>query len=272
MPFTPAHPAAALPLGRLHRRLDPLALVVGSVMPDLPYMILVGPVREVTHTFAATLWFCLPTGILAYLMVRVFFLEAWHAVLPSALRRRIERPARGRRALSGIDPVGVLGALWLGALTHAAWDAFTHWTSPVVQAWPALQGTVAAVGNQRLSVFNLLQHGSTVIGLMILLIWVSEWYQGRAPRRAPDRGAAGRRALLGLWLVAPAALATGAMLLRFRTHGLSLLGFTTGATAAGFTLLPAFCFTALAVGFLRVVLIADGEQRERSSDPGRPAD
>ena len=63
MPFPLAHPAAVLPLRRFcPGRLSFLALVIGSVVPDVAYCF--GPldVDVFAHTLPGSLVFCLPMG------------------------------------------------------------------------------------------------------------------------------------------------------------------------------------------------------------------
>lgn len=75
MPLTFAHPAAALPLLRPLGRYGSLsALVIGSIAPDLAFIVPIGASREQTHGLAALLTFSLPAGLLAYVLFHVLFL------------------------------------------------------------------------------------------------------------------------------------------------------------------------------------------------------
>jgi hypothetical protein len=64
VPYPFAHPAAVLPLARFG---VPSALVIGSVAPDLWYLL---PFidRAQTHSLSGVLAFCLPAGLLLYLL------------------------------------------------------------------------------------------------------------------------------------------------------------------------------------------------------------
>ena len=69
MPFTFSHPAAVLPLLRPLGRFGSLsALVIGSMAPDFSFIVPMGLSRAQTHAPAALLTYCLPAGLLAYLV------------------------------------------------------------------------------------------------------------------------------------------------------------------------------------------------------------
>ena len=57
MPLTIAHPAAVIPLQRwLGTWAIPSALVIGSVAPDLAYVLPIGISRAADHSLAALSW------------------------------------------------------------------------------------------------------------------------------------------------------------------------------------------------------------------------
>jgi hypothetical protein len=172
MPFTLAHPAAILPLVRLlGRRVVPSALVVGSMTPDLAYVV---PYvrRAASHSPAGLVWFCLPVGLLAYWAFHRLIAPALVALLPTALRARLtgmlSRPARAPAAPLAM----VLACLLLGAMTHVAWDAFTHRGAAGVVLIPALDTPLFAFGGHEVRIYRLLQHASTAVGLLILAAWL----------------------------------------------------------------------------------------------------
>ena len=185
MPFTFAHPAAALPLLRPLGRYGSLsALVIGSIAPDLDFIVPIGLARAQTHSLAALFLFCLPAGMLAYLLFHALFKAPLLALAPDALADRLTDD--GVRAPWN----AVLVSLLAGAVTHLAWDAFTHPGTPVVNALPVLQTELANVGGYRVYAFKVLQHGSSLLGLALLALWVARWL-----RRTPTRPAVHRRSL-----------------------------------------------------------------------------
>lgn len=194
MPFTPSHIAAALPFVRTPLPIAPL--VIGTMAPDVPYFLPLRLPRELTHSLVGV-----PTIDLALTIVLVLL---WYAVLrapivdllPAAVRERIPPagPFGWRPPDRGWVPavlLGILAAL-TGILTHLAWDAFTHRSSPLVQAVPALHASLGP-----LPVSSWLQHASTVGGLVAIAVWASVWM--RRTRRRDVPGIVGAPARVIAW-------------------------------------------------------------------------
>jgi hypothetical protein len=176
VPLTLAHPIAAVPLRHPLRRLGVLAaLVVGSIMPDLPLFLPLPLSRNTTHTFLAVLWFCLPAGVLAYLLYDYVLDRPLRALMPEGMARRLGRA--GREARPPVWSLAVLVSLLVGAATHSAWDSFTHGGAAGLGDWlPALETRLFTVSGYTVYVFSVLQHTSTVVGLAVLIVWIWRWY------------------------------------------------------------------------------------------------
>lgn len=169
MPWTFAHPAAVLPLRRVGGVwLSFPALVLGSLLPDLGYYTGQLALASRAHTLAGLWTICLPSGLV--LLVALILLRV-------PLTRLLPQPHRAL-FLSALDlprssprhwAVLVLSLL-LGALTHQAWDAFTHGHGAMVAQMSWLRVEVAAVIGRTFHVYHLLQHGSTVLGVLALTL------------------------------------------------------------------------------------------------------
>jgi hypothetical protein len=72
-------------------------------------------------------------------------------------------------------------AVILGAITHLIWDGFTHRGTATVHALPALHGVVFHYGRWPIRWFVVLQHLSTVVGLLLLAIWAWRLPPGAHP-------------------------------------------------------------------------------------------
>ncbi|MGW0805646.1 DUF4184 family protein [Nonomuraea sp. NPDC002799] len=164
MPFTPSHIAAVLPLvssGRVRKVVDPWALALGAMVPDLPIFLPFLPDYDVWHTWLGVLTID-PLAVLVLLPLFHFvFREPLISLLPPSLA--------GRAALLVPERLRLLpmaaGAV-TGAATHVFWDSFTH------SAGPGLWGawlSVSVFGVIRL--FRLLQYVSSAIGLALVLWW-----------------------------------------------------------------------------------------------------
>ena len=183
MPFTPSHAVVALPFVRTP--LVPAAVAIGAMAPDLPLFVRGLPLHYgFTHEFG---W--LPATIaLAFALLLV-----WRLLLRPAVRELSPRglavrlpgewdagagPAiREALAISG-SPARVswrgmlllVISLAIGVVSHIVWDLFTHegrWGTTVIPALASEWGPLPG--------FKWLQHGSSVIGLAIIGIWMLVW-------------------------------------------------------------------------------------------------
>ena len=156
MPYPFAHPAAVLPLVRFG---VPSALVIGSVAPDLWYLVPFVQ-RADSHTLAGLFWFCLPAGVALYLLFHLVLKEPLIALLSTRLSTFACRglPARSWGA--------VVLSLLAGILTHLLWDELTHSNTPR----PGV---------------NWAQHANTLAGAAVLAWWV--WRKLRSVPAQPSR-------------------------------------------------------------------------------------
>jgi hypothetical protein len=157
MPLTIAHPAAVLPLRRLGLPLT--ALIAGSMSPDLEHFFYFSPQSYVSHSLPGLFLFCLPAGALLLWVFQRLWLPAAALLIP--LPAHLAEPERGSVARVGLG-------LLLGAVTHIAWDAFTHEYGFAVINLPILRSTLMDGTWHSMVVYKILQHGSSLLGLGIL--------------------------------------------------------------------------------------------------------
>ena len=181
MPFTPAHPAAILPLPRLMRRYGvPSALVIGSFAPDLAYFLPLNVPRTSSHSLLGLFWFCIPIGAVAYLLFHFLLKRPLLSLLPDPLQRRAAHYASGN-GLPAVHWASVAVSLFVGACTHLAWDAFTHDNAPGVVALSFLRVDLFSIGNYHVYAYRVLQHSSSALGLLALSLWILAWFRTTNP-------------------------------------------------------------------------------------------
>jgi|SRR5215470_1003243 len=186
MPFTLAHPAAVIPLARrLGRFAVPSALVIGSISPDLAYLLPMGVSRGGSHSLAGLFWFCIPAGVGAYLLFHLMLKRPLVSLLPTRIAARVAGVLCAPRRLPPASWIAVLVSLLIGAVTHLAWDAFTHPDAPGVQAVAVLHARLFSIGQYPVHGYKVLQHGSTLAGTVLLIGWVWRWLR-QAPIHPPD--------------------------------------------------------------------------------------
>jgi hypothetical protein len=224
MPFTLAHPAAAIPLRRvLGSYAVPSALVIGSLAPDLSNFLPVRIPRGETHSLAALFWFCLPVGLAVYLAFHGFVKRPLVSLLPSYLRRRLIPVAEPSHTFPAASPAGVVVSLLAGASTHILWDGVTHSGVPLARSLGVLLQPLGATGAFGENALQLL---STALGFLVLGIFSLRWLL-RATPSATDRAFVitprVRAGLLALLLLAWGLLALPAAA-PFLRHGLTPRG------------------------------------------------
>lgn len=183
MPFTFAHPAAALPLSKWGLPLS--ALVIGTMAPDFPYFLHLSTSYQYGHSLWGLLWFCIPVGLLVLGLFHGFLKWPLLALLPESHQARLAPVARAFRFGPGRQVLLILVALGLGALSHVGWDSFTHANGAAVHQLEVLRAPVIETGRGALPVYKVLQHGSTLLGAALLGVAYGRWL-----RRAPVSGTA----------------------------------------------------------------------------------
>lgn len=174
MPWTFAHPAAAILVRRIGGGALPMSgLIIGSLSPDFGYYTGHFGLATEAHSLRGTLMICLPSACL--LVVLLQRLRPWLlAPLPQPHRAAIEslpplqfwpfRPA-----------VRMLLAVWLGAMTHVAWDSFTHASGAMVSIFSPLREVLFEISGRRFATYNILQHLGTLFGIVVLGFAYCRW-------------------------------------------------------------------------------------------------
>lgn len=187
MPFTPSHVAAVLPF--LRSPLPATGLVIGSMVPDLPYFTPLPISRDLTHSWLGVVIADLPMGLVVFALWVVVFESPLRDFAPGCVRQRLSTvPAlRTRIRIPGL--LLVVAALLIGVVTHLLWDSFTHPDGWLVLALPAFQSQLGPF-----TVYRWAQYGSSAIGLLILLVWLVLWV-----RRTPTVASEEATSKLGVW-------------------------------------------------------------------------
>jgi hypothetical protein len=245
MPFTISHAAAVLPLRKL--RLPLAAMMIGSMSPDFPYFLPGDLSRTDTHDLEGVFTVCWPVGLLVWLSFVHLLERPSIELLPEPWRTRMPRSdTRFSFRSLGLASLGVI----IGALTHIAWDAFTHGGTPVGNLFPILSADLFYVRGRQVPLYFVLQVLSSVAGLLALAWWAMRLRNDPPPARAHasriDLSDRARVAILAMMIVVSATVALASYAAfanaRFEVRIFRMLmsGMTTGlvawcAVAAAFT-------------------------------------
>ncbi|GAA1259400.1 DUF4184 family protein [Sphaerisporangium rubeum] len=182
MPFTPAHVAAVIPLVRWTRVravLDPWALAVGAMVPDLPLFLPYLQDYTGWHTPAGVVTDDLVAVVVLLAVFQFGVRDPLTALLPPSLAGRAAAlPGPAWRRFHAV----VLGAV-AGAATHVLWDSFTHDWGAVFWGWSWLSEAVVP----GLPGFRVAQYVSSVLGLAATGWWLVRSLLAAPPGVLPDR-------------------------------------------------------------------------------------
>ncbi len=217
MPFTPSHVLAVIPIAFVARPGLPFsALVIGSMIPDLPLYLPVASAYETTHSARGVFTACLPLGIASFLCFQALMKRPMAALLPNWVRRRTAPLEAPILVPSFGFLVRVSAAIVLGAWTHVLWDSFTHQGRWGVEVVPALNQVLLTVGDVQLPGYKLLQYASTALGIAALAVLLAAWLRRQPVSTLPEQG-------------------LSVMTKTFVIGGLVGLSFATGILSAGCT-------------------------------------
>ena len=193
MPFTPSHVMAVLPLMRARRvlHLDAVALAIGAMAPDFEYF-LNGRLRGTfAHSIAGIALFCVP---LTLVLAAVWQLRVG-PMLAAVAQRDLVEPAGFWRSPGATASAMISAAI--GAATHLVWDSLTHWGGYFVHTYPILQESYPVPVMGPLPLHRILQHLSSVVGLVVVIVAAVVAIRRRPRDCLPPRPSRGRTILAG---------------------------------------------------------------------------
>jgi Domain of unknown function (DUF4184) len=92
MPFTLAHPIAALPLWLgSQKRLNLMGLMVGTIVPDLAYFLALRPIESFGHTVLGALTQGLLEGLILFGIVQYGLMRPLLAIAPQVIAQRCQK-------------------------------------------------------------------------------------------------------------------------------------------------------------------------------------
>jgi hypothetical protein len=179
MPFTLSHAAAALPF----RKLNPVcpALVIGTFAPDFQYFLWISDEDRSGHYFPAVAFITLPLALLLLWVFECCVKGPIIELLPSALQARLQDKLQPLSFRSWRRFASIVLWIAVGIATHLIWDSFTHGHNWMVERWGPLSFKLRLPFLYPMPINTLLQHVSTLLGLLVLAAWFLVWYRRTAP-------------------------------------------------------------------------------------------
>lgn len=170
MPFTLSHPAIIIELGRKYNKTISLSgLIIGSMIPDIEYYLLMEIHSSIGHTLWGIFYFCLPLSLIILML--------YHALMKDFIIVQTQNIAQGRfnkyykkKWLEYFinNWYKVIFSIVLGVISHLLWDAFTHKNGYFVTMIDVLQSSIVLL-NTTIPVYKILQHLSSFMGGLYLI-------------------------------------------------------------------------------------------------------
>lgn len=260
MPLTPSHAAVAPLLQRIMRPFGltvPIsALVIGTMTPDFSYLLRLAPGGGDWHTKIGVFEYCLPVGLVVWLIFRALIGPALLRLMPPALGAA----ARGHVAPGPTYRLipGAIVAIFAGVISHDVWDGFTHGEAWGARLYPALHHNLHYGATGIVRWYLILQYASSVIGLIVVVAILWQWVasQPKVARFVPVGERAWRVRDAGLLLLSGA---VGAWLNGSRPHPWGLT-WTLGYASVG-------AMSALTIALLAYGIIDSLRRRVASGAP-----
>lgn len=207
VPFTLSHAAAALPFRRT--RLVFSAVVMGSFAPDFEYFLRFGPYGKLGHSLPGVFFIDLPMSLVMLGLYDRYAREPLRAWMSVGIQQRFPPDPRPMVRNDLNWWALILASILVGIATHILWDSFTH---PFY--WPyrhlaLLSYTVTLPIVGAVPCYELFQHISSVIGLVVLGVWVARRPKAAALPVTREALETQRRDRSALAVVAGIAVAAG---------------------------------------------------------------
>lgn len=173
MPFTFSHPALVFPFSYFSKKWFSLTgLIIGSTTPDFEYFLRMKAYGDFSHSLLGIFLFNLPLSIILAFIFHNIIKYPLVNNLPKILKSRFNdlTQLNWNKYFKSNWYLVIISAL-VGTSTHFLWDSFTHKSGFFVQHIPILQNSFELF-SKKIYIFNFLQHLSTVIGGIIILIYI----------------------------------------------------------------------------------------------------
>ncbi|MBT8219535.1 MAG: DUF4184 family protein [Bacteroidia bacterium] len=172
MPFTLAHPALVMPLHGSRSKLSLTGLVIGSIAPDLEFLIQMREVENIEHQLQGIIFFDLPAAIILAFLFHNILRNSLITHLPNFYRRRFtDLLTFDWNAYAKENKAKIVISILIGIISHLGLDAFTHHDGWFVEMIPVLAYDIGINGHQ-LPIYFFLQIILSLIGMMMVHLMI----------------------------------------------------------------------------------------------------
>ncbi|SHI19977.1 DUF4184 family protein [Sporanaerobacter acetigenes] len=169
MAFTLAHPAAVINFTKKHKSyINNAAMILGTMAPDFEYFIHFKPMSVIGHSIKGFLLINLPLVILLYFIFYKVIKNDFISNLPRRINQHLNVLYNDKIKLNSFKEFIIFSySSFIGMATHVVWDSFTHKNGFFVNKIDVLSNTILNI-----PIYKYLQHGSTILGFMIIIGYI----------------------------------------------------------------------------------------------------
>ncbi len=149
----------------------------------IPYCL---PLGDFCHTLTGIFILCLPLGLAALAIFQYLIKYPVLALLPINHQSRLYGVSGDFTFFPFNQFLRIVVSILVGAFTHTIWDSFTHRAGWVVNFFVFLKTPAFVIGGSSIPIYKLMQHGSTLLGIALLIYWYVEWYRKAKTVTIPD--------------------------------------------------------------------------------------
>lgn len=156
--------------------------------PDFEYFLALKAHDRFGHTFPGVLVLTLPVSLLVLWMFHSLVKVPAAALLPQRLQSKVASYLGRFRFWGPGRFAWIVFSTLVGIATHLLWDSFTHTGGYPYANWALLRQSVAMPVLGVMPCYKILQHSSTVLGLVAVAAWLFRWSRESAPARSSLAG------------------------------------------------------------------------------------
>lgn len=174
MPFTLSHVLAIVPFHRYLRKYFSISgLIMGSMAPDFEFFLRITLFGVWGHTFNGIFFFDFPISIILILVFHIWVRDALLVFLPDAISSKYAKFYKfDWLSYFRNNFLKVCYSVFLGILTHFAWDNITHEPNYVSAFYFQFLEKKLQLFAFTLPVYSILQIISSIIGLAWFLRFI----------------------------------------------------------------------------------------------------
>ena len=174
MPFTFSHPAIVLPFIYLPKNWrSSTGLIIGSMAPDFEKFIRMTAYDDYSHTWRSIFYFNIPIALILAFVYHLVVRNAFIDHMPKFFRKRFNRFKKlNWYKYFKQNYITVIVSIFIGTISHIAWDKITHLDSETMGLFPA-DSLKMRIRNYKFILNGPLQFITSFLGGLVIIYFIN---------------------------------------------------------------------------------------------------